>query len=74
MCCCCLQAAILRDVEGVVNIVITLKTFFPTVDAGNLLQRTPKLLLRPVEQIQADAQQVHRVFDEATASTNMPLV
>lgn len=28
------------------------------VDIGRLLQRTPKLLLKPLEQIQADAQQV----------------
>jgi hypothetical protein len=28
------------------------------VDIGRLLQRTPKLLMKPLEQLQADAQQV----------------
>jgi hypothetical protein len=28
------------------------------VDIGRLLQRTPKLLMKPLEQVQADAQQV----------------
>lgn len=54
-----LQAAVLKNVDGVVSIVITLKSFYPKVDVGKLLQRTPKLLFKPVEQIQADAQQVY---------------
>eukprot|EP00878_Enallax_costatus_P016732 GHUV01017557.1.p1 GENE.GHUV01017557.1~~GHUV01017557.1.p1 ORF type:complete len:132 (+),score=22.89 GHUV01017557.1:422-817(+) len=55
-------ASVLKNVDGVVSLVITLKTAYPKVDIGKLLQRTPKLLLKPVEQIQADAQQVKNML------------
>jgi hypothetical protein len=38
------------------------------VDIGKLLQRTPKLLMKPLEQVQADAQQV--MVMQAVCSTS----
>jgi len=52
------QASILSNVDSVVSVVITLKTFYPKADVGSVLQQTPKLLLKSLEQIQQDAQQV----------------
>ncbi|WIA41508.1 hypothetical protein OEZ86_008879 [Tetradesmus obliquus] len=51
-------ASILKDVDRVVALVICLKTAYPKVDIARLLQRMPKLLMKPLEQVQADAQQV----------------
>ncbi|KAF6258619.1 hypothetical protein COO60DRAFT_1626394 [Scenedesmus sp. NREL 46B-D3] len=55
-------ASILKDVDSVVELVIALKTAYPKVDVGRLLQRTPKLLTKPLEQVQADAQQVRALL------------
>eukprot|EP00879_Flechtneria_rotunda_P006473 GHRR01006802.1.p1 GENE.GHRR01006802.1~~GHRR01006802.1.p1 ORF type:complete len:132 (+),score=38.16 GHRR01006802.1:867-1262(+) len=57
-------ATVLWDVDRVVSIVITLKTFYPKLDAGSVLQRTPKLLLKQQEQMQQDAQKVHSMLSK----------
>jgi hypothetical protein len=54
----CMQAKLLRDVDSVVAVVITLKTHYPKVDIAGIIKRKPRLLLSNQQRVQEDAQKV----------------
>ena len=53
-----LQAKLLRDVDQVVSVVITLKSHYPKVDIANIIKRKPRLLLSSQQRVDEDAQKV----------------
>jgi hypothetical protein len=53
-----LQAKLLRDIDNVVAVVITLKTHYPKVDIGGIIKRKPKLLLSTQQRVDEDAAKV----------------
>lgn len=48
----------LRDIDNVVAVVITLKTHYPKVDIGGIIKRKPKLLLSTQQRVDEDAVKV----------------
>jgi hypothetical protein len=53
-----LQVKVLKDVQGVTMIIITLREQFPRANLSAILKVKPKLLLGNAARIEADAKQV----------------
>ncbi|KAF8073214.1 DENND2B [Scenedesmus sp. PABB004] len=58
-------AKVLAAADGVVAVVISLKSTFPGLDVAAVIKRTPKLLLRPAVDVAADARQVKQMLAKA---------